>query len=340
MRALVDARAPMLRSLTLAWFGGEPLYGWEAVEELAPALQRTARERGMAFNHGMTTNAYLLTEERATKLLEWGCTHYQITIDGLPGEHDCKRVGRDGSPTYAVILDNLRALKARRGAEFVAIIRVNFDTDNLPRLGPFIEALSEDFAGDPRFRLHFRPIGRWGGPNDDHLTTCGLAEHREVSDVLRHRAVELGLRTEGGVEEMRHPGTQVCYAARPYSFVVGATGKLMKCTIALDEMPENVVGRILPDGALEIDDERFVKWVTPYYEEDKVCRSCYVLPGCQGGACPLTRIRDGERTCCSVKSNLKREMRFSLDTIQRARVAAQAAAQAPSPEQAEAAAAD
>jgi uncharacterized protein len=166
------------------------------------------------------------------------------------------------------------------------------------------------------------------------------AEHRQVTDVLRHKAVELGVRAEGGVEEIRQPGAQVCYAARPYSFVVGATGKLMKCTIALDQMPENVVGRILPDGTLEIDGDHFVKWVAPYYEEDKLCRSCHVLPGCQGAACPLTRIRDGERTCCSIKSNLKREMRFSLDTIQRARVAARAAAQAPPPELAEAAAAD
>jgi uncharacterized protein len=336
VRALVEKRGAGLRALTVSWFGGEPLYGWDAVEELAPFFHAAAERGGMKFGHGMTTNGYLLTEERATKLLEWGCTNYQITIDGLPEEHDCKRVGRDGSPTYATILDNLRSLRERR-AEFGVAIRVNFDQENFPRLGPFLEALSEDFSGDRRFKLRFRRVGKWGGPNDDHLTTCGLVEDRHVSDALRKQALELGLNPEGGLEDVRKPGTQACYAARPFSFIVGATGKLMKCTIALDEMPENIVGRILPDGTMELDEHNFIRWVAPHFESDSLCQSCYVLPGCQGAACPLTRIRDGHRTCSSIKSNLKREMRFSLDAIQRAR-AARAAAQAPPPELAEAAA--
>ena len=37
---------------------------------------------------------------------------------------------------------------------------------------------------------------------------------------------------------------EVCYAARPYNFIVGASGKLMKCTIALDTQDANVLGRI------------------------------------------------------------------------------------------------
>ena len=329
VRRLVEQRAPRLKALTLSWFGGEPLYGWEAVEELAPVFAKTARDGGMAFAHGMTTNGYLLTEERATKLLEWGCTKYQITIDGLPEDHDCKRVGRDGSPTYGVILDNLRSMKARKQVFDVAI-RVNYDRDNFERLGAFLEALSEDFGGDARYRLRFRPVGKWGGPNDDDLDTCGLDEKRWVKDELRRQALGLGLHPEGGIEGVRASGSQVCYAARPYSFVVGATGKLMKCTVALDDTPENVVGRITPEGALELHEMNMAKWVAPHFETDKLCQTCYVLPGCQGAACPLTRITDGERTCCSTKSNLKREMRFSLDAMARARQsAAQGAGAAP-----------
>jgi uncharacterized protein len=329
VRQMVERRAARLRGLSVGWFGGEPLYGWEAVEELAPYFRATAERHGLHLTHAMTTNAYLLTEEKATKLLEWGCNDYQITIDGVAEDHDCKRVGRDGSPTHAVILDNLRSMAARRGAQFTVAIRVNFDRENFPRLGPFLEALSEDFGGDPRFRLRFRGVGKWGGPNDDQIEACGLEERRFVKDDLRKKALDLGLRAEGGIEDFRQPGSAVCYAARPYSFIVGATGKLMKCTIALDDLPENVVGRLAPDGTLELDDFRFSQWVTPHFETDQLCQSCYVLPGCQGAACPLTRIRDGERTCCSTKANLKREMKFSMDVMDRARAAQAAAAPAP-----------
>ncbi|HEX2076106.1 MAG TPA: radical SAM protein [Longimicrobium sp.] len=338
VRRLVEERAPRLRELSANWFGGEPLYGWEAIEELAPFFRATADRYGLGFTSHMTTNGYLLDEDRATRLLEWGCTKYQITIDGMPAEHDCKRVGRDGSGTWQVIMDNLRAMKQRR-AQFTITVRVNFDRDNYLKLGPFLEQLSEDFAGDPRYQLRFRQVGKWGGPNDDALDTCGVAEHRYVLDELRGRAIGLGLNPEGGIHGISTPGSQVCYAGRPYHFIVGATGKLMKCTVVLDELPENVVGRITPEGKLEVNDAHLLKWVAPLFETDQLCQSCYVLPGCQGAACPVTRITHGERTCCSVKSNLKREMRFNLDAIRRAReavlaqrAAEAAAAPAPAPE--------
>ncbi|HST59273.1 MAG TPA: radical SAM protein, partial [Longimicrobium sp.] len=226
---MVSSRAPRLSELSVGWFGGEPLYGWEAVEELSPFFRRMADEHGLVHAQNMTTNGYLLTEERATKLLEWGCRSYQITVDGLAAEHDCKRVGRDGSPTHAVILDNLRSLKAR-DQRFNVAIRVNFDQENVPKLGAFLEALSEDFGGDPRFKMRFRAVGKWGGANDEDLATCGLSEKRQVLRQLRERTDEVKLRQEGGIREAAKFGNQVCYAARPYNFIVSATGKLMKCT--------------------------------------------------------------------------------------------------------------
>lgn len=311
VRRLVESRAPRLSQLGISWFGGEPLYGWEAVEELAPVFAQAARRHGLAFAHQMTTNAYLLTEERATRLLEWGCDSYQVTVDGLAAEHDCKRPGRDGSPTWRVVMDNLRSLRDRR-APFQVAVRVNFDRDNLPRLAPFIEALSEDFGGDPRFVLRFRPVGRWGGGNDGALAVCGTEDRREGLDALRRRALAADLRVEGGIHALASMGSQVCYAARPFNFIVGATGRLMKCTVALDGLEENVVGRLLPDGELELAEERMARWVTPHFESDAACRACYLLPGCQGAACPLTRVQSGTRSCCEVRGELKREMRFTL----------------------------
>ena len=311
VRKVVEARAPHLRHLGISWFGGEPLYGWDAIEELAPCFKRTADQHGLIFTHSMTTNAYLLTEERATRLLEWGCNSYQITIDGLAAQHDCKRVGRDGSPTWHVIMDNLRSLKQRRD-DFQVAVRVNFDQQNFEHLAPFIDVLGEDFGGDRRYRLRFHPVGRWGGDNDHNLELCGTGEQRLLMEQLRRKAADVGVRVEGGILEVALPGSQVCYAGRPYNLIVGATGKLMKCTVALDEMPENVVGQLYADGRLETTDENMARWVNPHFETDALCQSCYVLPGCQGAACPLTRVQSGRRTCCGVKSGLKREMRYTL----------------------------
>jgi uncharacterized protein len=123
----------------------------------------------------------------------------------------------------------------------------------------------------------------------------------------------MDLRVEGGIRDVAPMGAQVCYAARPYNFVVGATGKLMKCTVALDDLEQNVVGRLHPDGRMELKDARMAQWVNAHFETDAQCRSCYLLPGCQGAACPLTRVEHGSRTCSGVRSELKREMRWTLE---------------------------
>lgn len=310
LMALTLKRAPMLREMSVNWFGGEPLYGWEAIEELGPFFKDVADRHGLRYTQHMTTNGYLLTEERATKLLQWGMNAFQITVDGLPEEHNCKRVGRDGSPTYDTILDNLRSMRRRKDVFHIAI-RVNFDQENFPRLGSFLESLSEDFAGDERFMMRFRPVGKWGGTNDDHLLTCGV-EERDFYRLLSKKATEVGLKQEGGIAQLARIGGSVCYAARPYNFIVGAHGDLMKCTVALYEQAANLVGKITPDGELNLKDENMVRWVNPAFETDTLCQHCHVLPVCQGANCPLTRITDNQRTCSSVKSSLKHDMRFTL----------------------------
>lgn len=325
VRELMLRRAPQLTELGIAWFGGEPLYGWEAIEELAPFAKSVAEQHGIRHSQNMTTNGYLLSEERATKLLDWGCRKFQITVDGLPAEHDCKRVGRDGSPTYEVIMENLRSLRARRD-RFQVDLRVNFDNKNFARLGAFMESLSEDFAGDRRFQLRFRAVGKWGGDRDDELDTCGLTQKKTVQRELSRKAEELDLAQEAGIGNVAGMGSQVCYAARPYNFIVGASGKLMKCTVALYELDANVVGQLNPDGTMELNDQHMSQWVSPHFETDSLCQSCYVLPGCQGAACPITRITEGKRSCCAVKSTLKQEMRFTLAAAAKRREALAGAA--------------
>jgi uncharacterized protein len=92
-------------------------------------------------------------------------------------------------------------------------------------------------------------------------------------------------------------GDGVCYAARPFSFVIGSDGRIMKCTVKLDGMPENVVGQMELDGTMTIHDARMRRWIEPSYRVDTNCQSCQLMPNCQGMHCPAIRIRD-EKSCC------------------------------------------
>ncbi|HXO40090.1 MAG TPA: radical SAM protein [Thermoanaerobaculia bacterium] len=311
IKNLVRKRIGKLNRLGVSWFGGEPLYGWEAVEDLAPFFVEIADEHEVSFGSNMTTNGYLLTPQVADKLLAWRIRHFQITLDGLAEHHDHARVGRDGSPTFATIFDNVKAL-ARRDDDFRVDLRVNFDRVNAPGLSQFVDILAQEFKDDRRFSLALHAVGKWGGPNDARLEVCGGDDQQRVQRDILAQARRQGLHF-GSLKDAARLGSQACYAARPYNFLIGASGKVMKCTIVLDKDDYNVVGRITEDGELELDADRMALWTEPAYEQDGKCRKCVMLPNCQGIHCPMVRIEQDTQPCISTRSNPKGELRAILD---------------------------
>lgn len=307
IKQLVESKAHALRDLTVSWFGGEPLYGMEAIDDLAPFFVDIAQRNGIEYFSHMTTNGYLLTDKVVERLLSWRITDFQITLDGLPQDHDRNRPGRDGSGTFARIYDNLVDMSLR-SEEFSVVIRVNFDRNNTPGLEPFLQLLQAKFRGDERFVLSFHPVGKWGGGNDANLAVCGADESQKVRRKLRAAARSLGLKVAGDWSPGASLGTQVCYAARPYNFIVGADGDLMKCTIDLDKKDRNIVGQLLADGTMRLNTDKMALWTEPAFERDTGCQSCHLLPACQGIHCPQIRFDYGTRPCPSIRRTAKQDM--------------------------------
>ena len=294
IKALVNRRADGLREFSVHWFGGEPLYGYAAIEDLAPFFLETATRHGWNYAASMTTNGYLLTPETARRLISWGIRKFQITLDGPPEQHDANRPARDGAGTFRVIFENLRALRDT-DQKFLVRLRINYDRANSSHLEALLQLLQEAFGRDPRFELAFHAVGKWGGPNDVQLEVCG-SEAKDVKVMLQQAASSKGLKVPTLTEASR-PGGFVCYAARPYNLLIGAKGQVMKCTVALDKDPTNVVGSLQEGGELVLDRERFARWVEPAFESDSGCRSCHLLPACQGISCPLIRFETHESPC-------------------------------------------
>jgi uncharacterized protein len=168
--------------------------------------------------------------------------------------------------------------------------------------------------------MRFRPVGQWGGPNDENLDVCGVKEATQQLIQLTLKAQDMGLATENLPNELLPSGASVCYAARPYNLIVGADGKLMKCTVVLDTMDENVVGHLHEDGSITLSEDRFAKWVKPYYHEDPMCNKCFFVPVCQGVMCPLPRLQTGDRPCPPSKLEIQK----TLKEVRAARMSKQA----------------
>jgi uncharacterized protein len=311
LKAFVKKRVSTLEYLNVGWFGGEPLYGFEAIEDLAPYFFSVADKANVRYYSNMTTNGYLLTPAAVSRLLSWGITHYQVTIDGPEAEHNRARPTRTGGRSFEAIISNLRSL-VLRDEDFRVDVRINIDKDNNKKLDNFVEFLETEFAGDERFMLRFRPVGKWGGEGDHELSILG----KDAMDRLHLKSgrsnVASGLESCDEISRISRLGSQVCYAARPYSFVVGSTGKLMKCTLTLDSLGENIVGQITPEGDVRTNPGKMALWTVPGYESRTLCRQCVLLPTCQGRSCPLKRIRAEETTCSPIKRLLPQKLRASL----------------------------
>lgn len=310
IKRLVAERIDSLSSLQVDWFGGEPLYGWAAIEDLGPYLVELAKEHDVPYRGAMTTNGYLLTPEVVDKLFAWNIRTFQITLDGAPENHDCNRPARDGSGTFWTIFENLKSM-AQRDDDFGVTMRVNYDQTNHGRMQEFLDLVEKEFSGDKRFALSFHAVGRWGGDNDANLEVCGADEQRNLMEQMKAAAYRRGLRF-ATLRDSNFVGSYVCYAARPYNFLIGASGKVMKCTVALDTDDSNVIGRITEDGKLELDDEKMGLWTEPAFERDSQCQKCVVLPRCQGISCPLPRIRQDTRPCIPTRTQGKAELLEAL----------------------------
>jgi uncharacterized protein len=304
---LVSDRIKSLSVLNINWFGGEPLYGWPAIEELAPAMHQMCLDNDVLYASNMTTNGYLLTPDVVDKLLAWRCSYFQITLDGLPQDHDCSRPTRTGEGTFDTIFENLKSM-ARRPDTFRVSLRVNFSHHNAPRLPEFIELMQSQFKGDSRFHLDFHPVHPLGSENDKNLSMCSDSESHELVMQMKGLASRLGL-SVSNLKDINFPGGQVCYAARPYNLIIGATGKVMKCTVVLDTEEHNIVGQLGEDGRFKLNQDNMALWTEPAFERDDQCQRCVVLPSCQGISCPLPRITSDVRPCVSTRTHAKDELR-------------------------------
>jgi uncharacterized protein len=262
----------------------------------------------------------LLDRERAARCIAAGISRYQITLDGPADTHDQTRMLVNQKPTFEVIFANLKSLRDYADG-FHVVIRVNFSPLSLPKMPAFVQMLGHEFGGDPRFSLRFRPIGRWGGPNDQHLVVCDRkqGEHEEIS--LMTMALEAGFGLQTWAEGMQQFGS-VCYAASPNHFVIGSDGTVYKCTVAFND-PRNHVGRIDADGNLHLHGDRVTLWTRSGEETDADCRECSFRPACQGNLCPLERLDEREKRCPITKTHTGRILPLLAHDARRSLAASQ-----------------
>jgi len=97
--------------LHLVFFGGEPLLRWEQLLAATDEALAEGRRRGVEVRPTVTTNATLLTADRAAELAGRGFV-VAVSCDGTAAAHDAHRVDRVGRGSHDRTMAGLRAALA------------------------------------------------------------------------------------------------------------------------------------------------------------------------------------------------------------------------------------
>jgi uncharacterized protein len=294
LKLYVADKVTQIPSLAISWFGGEPLLARDVIYDLSKSFIRDCHTHDVRYSSSITTNGYFLTPSVFRRLLDSEVRHYQITLDGPAESHDELRILAGGGGTYHKIIENLFAMPAA-DEEFFVRIRVNFNNDNQELMYTLLEQITPALKGDTRFNVDFHPVGKWGGPNDSTLDVCDADSAEDVKLALTRQAQIHGF-SDQVIRQSLGPHGAVCYAGKDTSLVIGSDGTVYKCTVAFDD-PRNHVGKLRPDGRLDIDKDKWQLWTRLDGKESSKCDLCSFQPSCQSRSCPLVAINQGEPPC-------------------------------------------
>jgi uncharacterized protein len=258
IKSLINRRADELNELDIEWFGGEPLLAFDVVADICGHAKQAAKTNNIHFYSSMTTNGYLLEEKRFMSCLANEIRAFQISLDGDPSIHNTSRKLASGAGTFDRIWANLLAIKQVRD-DFRITLRLHYTYENFIAVGEFARRIRDAFGDDSRFEYFFKQIARLGSANDDSITVISKQDQDDI---------EAHLWEASGLYRAPHEQSQdeyICYATKGNSLVIRSTGRLAKCTVALNDT-FNDIGSIQENGEISVDQGRFRRWIRPVLE--------------------------------------------------------------------------
>ena len=212
------------KTLSIGWFGAEPLVGLSVIRKITPQLQALAKEFNCSYRAKIVTNGLALTDKTATEIVnELGVQSIEITLDGTAAFHNARRHQKSGLPTFEKIFSNVVSLAKRDDLDVYLSIRCNVDRQNYQSVSELLRILAEKGLQE-RISFYVAPIHSWG--NDAHLGSLSAQEFANWEIKWYSEMIQLGF--QPGLLPQRRP--IVCMAVRPQAELVDASGNIFNCS--------------------------------------------------------------------------------------------------------------
>lgn len=288
----VKKKAKGMEGIYVTWYGGEPLKAIGIIENLTKDFKSIAKENDIPYEAYMVTNGYLLTKKISRKLIDLNIKKIQITIDGDKEFHDSKRILKDRSGTFDIIIKNLK--------ENIDILpeialRINVDKMNSRSYAKLIEAIDE-FDKDQKIQPYIAMVRNENGTYTDNLC-LKTSEFLDEEEEFFNKNVE----NPWGL----YPSlfNTFCAADTKNAYVINYNLDFYNCwsDMGIEELS---YGRLTKEGFKTKNLKRYYDYLHYDATEDYDCKECKFLPICMGG-CPYHRLTENEKECSKYKLKLE-----------------------------------
>jgi uncharacterized protein len=275
----VERHSKTINSLSIRWYGGEPLIQFPLLQKMGKQFREIAAKREIRFFSGLLTNGYLLTPDKAAFLTnELGIGYIVIPLDGPPEVHNARRPLAGGQGTFERILENI-CEAAQLDPRPPITVRINLDATNLNSAINVIEILDRaGLAG--KISVAYGQIAGLTQACASAVDGMCIPRAKFIGSVGPYGAesIRRGFRIPQ-LQDLMKPGR--CIAVCTNSYVVAPNGDLYKCDNETG-LPGLRVGYFDQEGKAHFE-TNLVKWLAFDITEREECRCCPLLPICMGG---------------------------------------------------------
>ncbi|MDR0602766.1 MAG: radical SAM protein [Bacteroidales bacterium] len=258
--------------VNITWYGGEPLLKFDSIQRILYGFEHnTNKKLGL---HTMTTNGYLLDEEKCIFFQKYPLFNVQITIDGSKETHDKRRTLIPNIPTYDTIIENIDRFNYYNPDTYVQI-RTNLDHSNIDTFPLLLKEFNAKWKNKGRKIIAYPAFVK--DYSDGCKSNCLLVNRSQRLDFY------VDLHKKHGFDISFYPSHCVggCGATVLNYYIVGPEGELYKCWNDLGAK-KAIVGYLNSDKIVNFDLlTRYMGGINMMDSQE--CLDCKLLPICEGG---------------------------------------------------------
>jgi uncharacterized protein len=281
------------RPITL--FGGEPLLreNRDLIEHILDRARQGGTESCAVVTNGTDLDAY------ADLLGSAGLSALQITLDGIPVEHDKRRIYPGGQGSFDRIAANITLALDH---DATVSVRLNIDRGNIEQLPVLAQIfVDQGWEDRPGFKAYATVITA-SNANTDRKTVFSsweldqelarLQEDHPVMRVIEPRDSDIRRRARsvfgGGHASLQ---TSFC-SAHSGMYVIDRFGDMYACWERTGNAKTRI-GRINQDSTVDVNEPFSALWRGRSVTSNNVCRQCRYALYCGGGCAVQAEGRKG-----------------------------------------------